>query len=248
MSAIVSVSTTGRRIGRIVEPIRSVLNGSLKPKRFILWLNESPSPVGPGTSISDVPRELGNMPVEVRWCENIGPATKLLHARKEFPDDLIATMDDDMIYPPLWLQKLVDAVGVFCGTTGASPACCYRAKMVTRNQDGTAKGYRNWSLVRGKQRGPNPAFVPTGVHGIIYPPGCFKDEVFNFDKLRELSLPNDDLWFAAMRTTPPVTIRLHGKIRSMKIHGPRLSRRNLRGRNDQIIAALHREYGNCPWS
>jgi hypothetical protein len=241
---IVSITTTGRRIGRIVPTLKSILDGTVKPDKLILWLNRDPSPVGPGVQPADIPPAVGDMGCEVRWCENLGPATKLLPAMQAFPDRRIITADDDIIYQPTWLQRLTEGSDVYAGSI-----ICYRARKVRFDKDHRVLPYNKWPLIKHCQGGPERSLVPTGVHGVLYPPGSLRPEAFDYNKLRQLSLPNDDLWFAVTRTSDPVIIKRSGNPRNVGIRGPRLSRRNLRGRNDQIIRALTDHFGNqCPWS
>jgi hypothetical protein len=91
--------------------------------------------------------------------------------------------------------------------------------------------------------------MPTGVHGVLYPPGCFDPQAFDLELLQELSLANDDLWFAVMRRAPCMVVPMAGKPTSRRLRGPRLARRNLHGRNDVIIQTLARRFGlRCPWA
>jgi hypothetical protein len=237
MRVIASITTTGRRIGRVVPAIQSVLAGDMKPDAVYLWLNAGPSPVAPGVHPDDVPKVLGGLGVDVGWCENYGPATKLLPAAERFPGDCIATFDDDVIYPRSWLRGLVDGTERYPGAI-----ICYRARRASPSP------YRAWPLVKRRFVAPDRALVPTGVHGIVYPPGCLRDDAFDVDALRQLSWENDDLWFAATRAMDAAVVDMGCKVRKAGIKGPRLSRKNLRGRNDRIAKRLKTRFnGQVPW-
>lgn len=237
MNVVASITTTGRRIGRVMPAIKSVLAGTLRPDRIILWLNSEGSSVAPPVRREDIPAELASLPVDVKWCENYGPATKLLPAMIAYPNDYIATFDDDILYPPGWLEGLARGAEEYPGSI-----VCYRARLIV-----PGRPYAEWRLVKGRHVSSRD-LLPTGVHGVIYSPRCLKQEAFDIDKLRELAWANDDLWFAATRATDAVVIPMAEKFRGSGMRGPRLSRRNLRGRNDQIIRALAEHFGNqVPW-
>jgi len=57
----------------------------------------------------EIPSWLKGLDVYVNWCEDVGPATKLLPtlARESDPDTLIVTADDDMVYKPSMTADLV---------------------------------------------------------------------------------------------------------------------------------------------
>jgi hypothetical protein len=240
---VASVSTTGRRIAGIVPTLKSIRAGTMQPDKLILWLNGEASPVGPGTLPEDVPPEVERLGCEVRWCENIGPATKLLPAMQAFPEAMIATFDDDMLYHPTWLQRLVEGMDIY-----QAGSVCYRARYVRFSGNFMPRPYNLWTLLKNRQLGPLRMLIPTGVHGVIYAPGSLRPEAFDVGLLKRLSLPNDDLWFAATRATNPVIFKPGGVPVDRKIRGPRLSRRNCRGRNDIIIGALTRHFGDkVPW-
>jgi hypothetical protein len=244
VSIIASVTTTGRRIGQIVPTLESIRQGTLQPDRLILWLNHDASAVGPGVREADIPPAVHDL-CEVRWCDNFGPATKLLPAMLAFPDDTVVTFDDDNLYSPEWLGGLMAGAEQFPGHIAA-----YRCKRAGVDRNGEPLPYRQWPVVK-CATGPSRWLVPTGVAGVLYPPGSLRSEAFSVGLMRRLSLANDDLWFAATRAVEPVALRATNRIREeRRLRGARLSKRNLhRGRNDQIIKALTRHFGpRCPWA
>lgn len=238
---IASVTTTGRRISRVVPALLSIRQGTIQPDKLILWLNRHSTPVAPGVNPDDIPAGVEDL-CEVRWCENYGPATKLLPSMKAFPEAAVATFDDDKYYPEEWLEGLVNGVRRYPNTI-----VCYRAKVIQFDDNGACLPYRQWPLAPRKHTGPDRQLLPTGVGGVIYPPRCMKPLAFDLELLQRLSLPNDDLWFAATRMVD-VAVVPGAKPRDCKIGGPRLSRRNLKGRNDMIIKALEDYFGPAlPW-
>jgi len=167
---IASVTTTGRRIRHVVPAIKSIRQGTMQPDKIILWLNRDNTPVAPGVKPEDIPPEVEEL-CEVRWCENYGPATKLLPSMKAFPNAVVATFDDDKTYPKEWLGGLVDGLQRY-----PNAIVCYRAKVIRFDGDGTCLPYRQWPLAGRRYLDPNPLLLPTGVGGVIYPPQCLRPE------------------------------------------------------------------------
>jgi hypothetical protein len=241
---IVSLTTISSRIGAIGPTLQSILDGVVKPSRLTLWLCKDRGELGRGIQPDDVPQEVRKMPVEIRWCDNYGPATKLLPALMEWPRAHIVTADDDHLYHPGWLHRLVGASRRY-----PRSIVCYRGRLVA-NHSGECPPWRRWPIRRGRHIRPTHRLVPTACHGVLYPPGAFRSDVLDVDLLRRLSHGNDDLWFAATRQRPAAMIRRRGSIEERKVghQGPRLWRQNGRGRNDQIIRALAEHFGEkVPW-
>lgn len=102
---IVSLTSFPGRINVVEQTIDSILRQSLKPDYVILWLAESQFP----TKERSLPRSLVRYKkhgLQIRWCEDIRPYKKLIPTLREFPDDIIVTADDDIIYWENWLEKL----------------------------------------------------------------------------------------------------------------------------------------------
>ena len=55
------------------------------------------------------PKSIEQLPIHVNWCEDYGPATKLLPVLQHEKDDdtLIITVDDDMVYRPRMVENLL---------------------------------------------------------------------------------------------------------------------------------------------
>ena len=99
---IVSLTTHGRRIYEVYLAIESIMQGSRKPDRIVLWLSSDIQGVSlPLTLLKQMKRGL-----IVKFTEDIGPYTKLVPALTEYPDSVIVTIDDDILYPYDTLELL----------------------------------------------------------------------------------------------------------------------------------------------
>ena len=93
---IISLTTYSLRIHNVYIALESLLNQTIKPNRIILWLaeeefNEANLPI----SVLRL-KERG---VEIRFCEDYKSYKKLIPTLREFPEAIIITVDDDVIYP-----------------------------------------------------------------------------------------------------------------------------------------------------
>ena len=186
---VVSLATIPERLGKAPMAVESLLRQTLKPDRLILWLPRN-------LMNRELPFALQNQTrrgLEIRFVEEIGPYMKMIYALKEHAGSLIVTADDDMIYPRCWLEQLVSAYK-------CEPHCvhCHRAHRMILDQDGRLLPYAKWGSGAPGDIGPSFLLFPTGVGGVLYPPGVLHTEVFNAAVFREICPTADDVWFKAM--------------------------------------------------
>lgn len=116
--AIVSLTSIPSRLPLIERTLKSLMRQSVAPRRIVLNLPRFSKREG-------VPYEVpaflaGIEAVSIRWCEDVGPATKLLPSLAgEASDTPIIVVDDDRIYPPNLVADLMaaaerDATSAFC--------------------------------------------------------------------------------------------------------------------------------------
>lgn len=128
--------------------------------------------------------------VHINYVENLKAAKKLLPTIINSPDKNIITIDDDTIYPKDLSEKLLQGMDQNPGSiiTG-------RARKIVRDSSGNFETYMKWPLLfEGHHRAPN--VMPTGVGGVLYPPGVFHEDVFDYEFLNNF-LTNDDYWWYA---------------------------------------------------
>lgn len=102
---IVSLTSYPGRIHVVEQTIESILRQSLKPDAVILWLADSQFP----NKEKSLPKSLlryKKFGLQVRWCDDLKSYKKLIPALKEFPDDIIVTADDDIIFWENWLEAM----------------------------------------------------------------------------------------------------------------------------------------------
>lgn len=190
---IVSLTTHGRRIYDVCLAVESIMQGSMLPNRIILWLGEE---------FQDIvlPRTLQNQMkrgLEIRYCKDLGPYTKLIPALTQYPDAIIVTIDDDVIYSQEMLEGLYVS---YLSNPNAIHA--NRIHDMTFNKDGSLKSYLDWRQEVSEAQ--HPFF--TGCSGVLYPPSVLPTETINDQAFLQICRYADDVWFNAMAILNDVKI------------------------------------------
>ena len=187
---IVSLTSFPARIHKVSITIETIFKQKLQANMIILWLAESQFP----NKMNDLPKELlkqQNRGLTIRFCDDLKPHKKYYYTLLEYPNDIIITVDDDVAYPNNLLSKLVEFNRQY-----PNDVICNRARYVSFDSNGGFLPYNQWLLVEGFSKGFN--MLPTGVGGVLYPPGVFDKQVLNKEVFMDLSPMADDLWLRIM--------------------------------------------------
>lgn len=208
---IVSLTSFPARIEAVSKVIEQMLYQTVKPDEVILWLSKEQFP----EKESQLPEnllELKKFGAKIEWCDgDIKAYKKFLPALKKYPEDLLITIDDDLVYPIDLLEKLYDAHKRFPNAIIAS-----RVHEIGIDENGKISSYRDWK----KQIGTDTYKVRedwffTGGAGTLLPPHIFGEEIFNEEIIQELCPWADDIWLnihAAMNRVPIVNIASNNKL------------------------------------
>ena len=238
---IVSLTSYPKRFPMIEMCLKSLCLQSVKPNRIILWLGNDTSK----KEVYSLRERYSKYGIEVRWDDekNLRSHKKYFYAMQEFPDDIIITADDDLIYPNDWIQSLLESYK-------QNPQCisARRVHQITWRQDGSPESYLKWE---GEVRVDKPAhnLMATTGAGALFPPRCFGKECFNINLFMRDAQTADDIWLKAMaivndrkvvwaknKMPMPTTIDLHqeNKLEKVNCEG---------GGNDVIFRQLCKYYG-----
>lgn len=195
---IVSLTSFPARISTIHITLASLLQQTLKPDMVILWLAKEQFPNGE----NDLPEEvirLKEFGLTIKWWHDIRPYKKLIPAITNYPDDIIITTDDDVVYDKTMVEKLYESY-----KQAPQHIHCHRiTKIFLKN--GKIKA-------RCKQCYKEPSFANklVGIGGVLYPPHSLHKDITNENLFTELAPTNDDIWFwlmAVMNNTKIVQIK-----------------------------------------
>ena len=124
--AIISLTSIPSRLPLIERTLKSLMRQSVAPARIVLNLPRFSKREGVAY---EVPSFLeGITSVTIRWCEDLGPATKLIPSLLgEAPQQRIIVVDDDRIYPANLVADLAaasdgDPDAAFCMSGWVVPA------------------------------------------------------------------------------------------------------------------------------
>lgn len=196
---VVTLTSYGRRAARTVPyTLESILVQTKRPDRIILWLDNV------NFSAECLPKRLVTLRdkygVEIRFCEDIRSYKKLIPTLQLCPEDILVTIDDDLVYRRRLLEKLYKAHHetpdmVLC-------ALAHQPQML----NGRILPYRQWKQNLTKY--PGGLIFPLGGSGTLYPPHSLHPDVTNSDLFVRLSPQADDVWFWAMALKAGTKTRL----------------------------------------
>lgn len=239
---VVSLTTHGNRIHAVHLAIESIMQQTVLSNRIVLWLSKD---AFQGETLPIALQRQVERGLEIAYCEDLGSYTKLIPSLKRFPGACIITVDDDLAYSPDLLEKLIRA-----HKSHPSDICAARIHRIVLDEAGSPIPYDEWGrCVEECPKENNLAFF-TGCGGILYPPGCFTEEVFNRDVFLDACPSADDVWFNAMRLLSGVRVT---KVFSSTRNGDYLAlpssqvnslwAKNRKTNNDLAIAAVYGRYG-----
>ena len=182
--------------------------------------------------------------VEYRFDEehNLMPHKKYFYAMQEFPNAVIVTADDDVVYPTNWLEEL------YASYKKHPDAISARRVHYIQIKDDELLPYDQWKDQCRDHTEPSMRLIATGNAGVLYPPHCFDAEAFNIDAIEELCVRTDDLWLKCMevRNKRAVVWVKNWKVRPATIDGENNSRLQdenvFTGNNDIVLKNLMSRY------
>ena len=186
---IVSLTTYPARINFVYKTITTLLQQTVKPDRIILWLAE---PQFPEKQLPENLTRLQEYGLEIKWVEkDIRSFKKLIPSLKEYPEDIIITVDDDNYYDKRLVEYLYNSYL-------EAPDCIHarQAFVVKKDKDkNLVMKARNY--VYNSTYLPSYLNEPVGCGGVLYPPHSLDENVLNEEQFMQKVPTNDDLWFWA---------------------------------------------------
>ena len=182
---IVSLTSWQKRYQKLYLTLETLLNQTLQPDHILVWLPES--------DIFKDHYSQSDRGIEFRYCKDIGPFTKIIYTLQEFSEAIIVTCDDDIIYKRKWLEELYTTY-----INNPDYIICHRAHLMQTDKTGTLLSYNDWIHESKGICRPSLRLFPTGVGGVLYPPGSLHEDVLDIDLFKKLCPKADDVWLKAM--------------------------------------------------
>ena len=233
---IISLTSYPKRFPELELCIKSLVNQKMKADRIILWLGNDSN----NADADELKSKYSPYGVEIyRDTEhNYFSHKKYYYAMRDFPNDIIVTADDDLIYPPDWLESLYQSYL-------QHPECisARRVHRITWDEQGSPLPYIRWpGDVKAKE--PSHGLFATTGAGALFPPGCLCKEALNSEMFMRKAKTADDLWLKVMAVLSgvkvvwakntmimPTTINLHQQDELTNINV-------VDGKNDKIFRDL----------
>lgn len=221
--------------------IESLKQQTFKPHRICMWLDEEEY----GSELEDVKQELiplAKSGIEVSWVTGgIKAHNKYYWAMQKYPEAIIITVDDDLIYRRTVIKELVNSYRKFPYAVSA-----LRTHKILLDDQGNLKPYPQWIM---EQREildiPSQCLFFTTGAGTLFPPHIIKEDAFDISTIKVLSLYNDDIWLNVRLMLDEIPLVATGMGAGLdyipETQEDGLWQENVI-RNDQIFAALFEAY------
>jgi hypothetical protein len=235
---IVSLTSYAPRFRSLALTLQCLISQSVRPDGLLLWLADEDFDVLPAEV-----RALKLEGLEILRAVDTRSYKKIVPALAAHPEAFIATADDDVYYWPTWLEDLVSRY-----EPGSCDVLALRAHRIRLDAKGRPAPYINWRF-NVREDEASPLIFPTGVGGVLYPPGSLHEDTTDVDKFMRLCPSNDDLWMFWMSRLAGAQSRKVGPRRAF-VPWPRSQRVGLQHENlspgagfDAQIANMIAHYG-----
>jgi hypothetical protein len=204
---IVTFTSIPSRLHVLSTTVRSLLNQSVQPERIILWLNHDLKGQLPGSLTHLVGDRFS-----IEFRDGHSSHRKLTFALTEYPNHILVTCDDDLMYPTDWLARLLTE-----HTQHPRDIIAHECRTIAYEQSGEAQAYKYWNAE--PPGGSQPNTVAIGYGGTLYPANGLHPDALNEDLYMSLTPTADDLWFKAMamRNNTQVRRSQHSRPRPIPI-------------------------------
>lgn len=188
---IVSLTSFPARIDYVWICIESLFRQSVQPDKIILWLAHSQF-----DGIESLPKQLIDQQKKgliIKFCDDLRSHKKYFYSFKEYPSDVVITVDDDVFYPSNAIEKLIELHRIY-----PNAICCNRGHVIKLSKNNQIAPYEEWVKNNVEIEKPSLLLCPTGVGGVLYPPDSVHEEVFNEKNIKDLCFFADDIWLKFM--------------------------------------------------
>ena len=201
---IVSMTSYPRRIGAVAKALESIYAQTRKADEIVLWLAEDQFP----GKLEELPQELQRLVdqkrLTVRWCEDLKGHKKYFYALQEYTNDVVVTVDDDLLYPKDMLAVLYKSYLLHPNAVSTM-----RAHLITVSDQNQIMPYKAWVQETDScLHEPSMQLMASGGAGDLYPPDLYRKEFFDVEAAKELCLWADNIWVKIMELISDVPVVL----------------------------------------
>lgn len=233
---VVSLTSYPPRYGTLEKTLKTLLTQSIRANKVILWVAHSDYDALPSRVL-----ELKRYGLDIYRCDDLRSYKKIIPALELFRSDFIVTADDDVYYQSDWLEGLTRS------WSGKNEVIFHRGHEIRLDEKGYPLPYDKWlHEVQGSEA--SDLYFPTGMGGIMYPPGSLHESVIDRNTFLSLCPGADDVWLYFMARIQGFRWRRAGNIQRFRAwygtEATALMISNiLNGENDRQIKAMVERYG-----
>ncbi|MFJ5444681.1 hypothetical protein ACIKP9_00410 [Methylobacillus methanolivorans] len=225
---IVSLTSFHKRFDQLHLTIRSILTQKFSaPYSVHLILSKADIDIAGGVPKEIMALEKYGLKIIV-VNEDLRSYKKLHYTLKDYPEKIIVTADDDVLYPKNWLTGLYEKWRKY-------PSCvvCYRGHFLAFKKSGEFYPYAQLmkNPMKLKRSTPSFALMPTGVSGVLYPPGLLSDFATREELFTEYAPFADDIWY---KLSSLATDTKCVQVKFYNVHFP-----HLRGSQDNALNKMN---------
>ncbi len=187
LPVIISLTSIPSRLSTLHLVIKSLLNQDSRPKKILLWLNDDLKGRLP-KKLSRLESDIFSICYSPLNCSH----RKLIHTLESYPEDIIITCDDDLMYRKNWLSKIYQE-----HLKQPNAIIGNRTVHVNHDEKNNPLPFKQWRKKYVTKANPK-ALVPIGAWGILYPPQSLSKITIDSELFLKLAPKADDLWFKAM--------------------------------------------------
>ncbi|MBO4338139.1 MAG: glycosyltransferase [Lachnospiraceae bacterium] len=236
---VISLTSTEDRVRYIFPTLCSLISQTKKADLIVLWLGKD----------SCFPKETVNriwaMGVVVRFKKDLGSYTKYHYAFRRFKNDLVITVDDDIIYHGKMVQELYET-----HLKHPDLVIARRVNKMRFNPDRRLASYKDWIWEYRDAKVPSFDLLATGVGGVLYPPSVMALKCWENEDFLKVCPQADDIWLkfcqlsSDAKVCPVKGARFEKDVINQRAQRISLSSENVdRGLNDERIKACAKYFG-----
>lgn len=187
---VVSFTSYPERFQFVPKVFKTICWQSMRPDKIILYLCKSECKDGLPKPI----RDLSKYGLEIEMVEdNLKPHKKYYYSMQKYPNDIVITIDDDILYPHNMIKELYASYLRYPDCISAA-----RVHLMTRDKVGKLKNYNEWLWEYKKYKTPKHCLFATDGAGVLFPPHILIRETFDKENIFALCLNADDIWLKFM--------------------------------------------------
>lgn len=212
---IVSLTSYPRRIGTVAQTLETIYAQTRKADEIVLWLAQDQFPGREADLPDDLRKLIAENRLTVRWCEDLKGHKKYFYALQEYTEDLVVTIDDDLLYPRDMLAALHKSYLLYPNAVSSM-----RTHLMLLSEDKQILPYKAWLReTDGCMHQPCMQLMTSGGAGDLYPPNLYRREFFDRDAILQHCLWADNFWVKVMEVFSDVPVVLAYKVEPLRCVG-----------------------------